>query len=199
MKWYKAILVCACYVATLAAVYFVHVRYALVDVVFYAALEDAAIALALVAAALFAVRWFALFSAFEKTQLVVICALVGYALAISVPTVLDRSLSFYMLEKLQQRGGGIRYSAFETIFTQEYAKEHQLVDLRLTEQLKSGTVRIDDGCVQLTPKGEALATFSSWFRRNLLPRQRLIMGQYSDKLTAPFPVGAAGSDALCHH
>ena len=43
--------------------------------------------------------------------------LLGYILAISVPTVLDRSLSFYILEKLQQRGGGIQQSRFNEVFT----------------------------------------------------------------------------------
>lgn len=45
----------------------------------------------------------------------VICPLLAYGFAISVPTVIDRSLSMYILEKLQQRGGGIQLAAFDTV------------------------------------------------------------------------------------
>lgn len=197
MRWYKAITAGFAYLCVLAAVYFLHIRYIDVDVVFYAALADAAIAVVFIAVAMFMLRFFAIFSGFEKTLLLLVCALGGYALALSVPTVLDRSLSFYMLEKLQQRGGGLRYAAFEEIFTQEYSKEHALVDLRLTEQLHSGTVTISNGCVRLTARGQALASFSLWFRRNLLPRHRLVMGHYSERLTEPFAGGAASAAAVC--
>jgi hypothetical protein len=197
-KWSRALAAELVYLAVFIAIYFVHVRFLRVDVVFYAALEDAACASLVVAALLFLVPAFSLFNAFEKVQLIAIVALTGYALAISIPTVLDRSLSFYILEKLDQRGGGIKYSAFESVFTQEYVKEHHLVDVRLTEQLKSGTIVIHDGCVSLTPRGRDLAQFSRWFRTNLLPRQRLLMGEYSDALTDPFRNSSSAAAAdLC--
>ncbi|WP_216074005.1 hypothetical protein, partial [Acinetobacter baumannii] len=79
------------------------------------------------------------FSRLELIQLAAIWLLGGYVFAISVPTVIDRSLSFYILEKLQQRGGGIREDAFRQVFTEEYVREHHLVEVRLTEQLQSGT------------------------------------------------------------
>jgi hypothetical protein len=196
-KWSRAILASLLFLVILAAIYFVHVRYFHVDVVFYAAIEDALAATVVLALLLFAYRSFGIFNAFEKIQLIAIFALVGYALAISVPTVLDRSLSFYILEKLEQRGGGIKYAAFENVFTQEYVKEHRLVDVRLTEQLKSGTVAIHDGCVTLTQRGRDLAKFSRWFRLNLLPKQRLLMGEYTDDLTDPFRHSTAAADYEC--
>jgi hypothetical protein len=61
-----------------------------------------------------------------------------------------------------------------------------LVDVRLTEQLQSGTIVIRDGCVLLTDKGRDLAHVSRFFRNNLLPKHRLLMGKYSDALTDPF-------------
>jgi hypothetical protein len=197
MKWLRAIIATLLYLIVLAAIYFVHVRFARVDVVFYAAIEDALLATLLCAVLLFVLHAFSIFNTFEKFQLIASWALVGYALAISVPTVLDRSLSFYILEKLEQRGGGIKYSAFESVFTQEYVKEHRLVDVRVTEQLQSGTIAIHDGCVTLTPRGHALATFSRWFRQNLLPRQRLLMGEYSDDLTDPFRRSTAAPNYVC--
>ena len=79
-------------------------------------------------------------------------------LCVTVPTVLDRSLSFYILEKLQQRGGGIKVEGFSEVFSEEYMAEHRLIDIRLTEQIISGTIEIKNGCVIITNKGDRLAT-----------------------------------------
>jgi hypothetical protein len=181
----------------LSGVYFVHVRWLPVNVVFFSAMIDVTVAAIVSTAILFFIRPAAVLNSFEKTLLVVIWLLLGYAFAISVPTVIDRSLSFYILEKIQQRGGGIQESAFADIFVNEYMVEHRLVDIRLTEQLESGTITIDNGCVRLTGKGERIAEVSRFFRRNLLPRNRLIRGEYTDDLTDPFRFSAPRNDYLC--
>jgi hypothetical protein len=124
------------------------------------------------------------FNQFEKIQIVVICLLVGYCFSISIPTVIDRSLSFYILQKIDQRGG-IKVSNFERVFTDEYVKEHHLVDIRLTEQLVSGTIEISNDCVKLTERGKRLVTISLWFRKYLLAKNRLINDEYTNKLTLP--------------
>ena len=193
----RAVAATLAFVVLLVAVYWAWMRYGRVDVVFYSAIGCAVIAAALMALPLYRARAFAGFSALERLQLLAIWLLAGYAFAISVPTVIDRSLSFYLLEKLQQRGGGIRQDAFADVFTKEYLPEHRLVDVRLTEQLQSGTIVIRDGCVELTPRGQRLAHFSRWFRAHWLPRQRLLMGQYSADLTDPFRHGAGRVDYTC--
>jgi hypothetical protein len=197
MKFAKAAAACAMYVALLLVVYYAHIRFGRVDVVLYSAVADAVVAAIIAAAVVYAAPAFRDFTRLESAQLVVIWLLAGYAFAISVPTVIDRSLSLYILEKIQQRGGGIRYASFDRVFTQEYVKEHQLVDIRLTEQLQSGTVRIVDGCVMLTEHGRRVAAFSRFFRQHLLPRERLIMGKYSDELTDPFRHSAEVLDYRC--
>ncbi len=186
MKTIRALIASSLYFFILAVTYYIHINYFNVNVVFYAAIGDSLIATALAGFILFTVKYFRLFNFFEKTQMLCLWVLAGYALAISVPTVIDRSLSFYILEKLHQRGGGIRLDHFEEVFTKEYVKEHRLVDIRLTEQLASGTITIVNGCVKLTPKGQRLEAFSRAFRNHLLPKQRLIMGEYSSDLTDPF-------------
>ena len=196
-KFPRALLGSVMFVILLLGIYYIHVRFFTVDVVFFAALLDAALAAVLATGALVGLGYFSVFNAFEKLQLVVIWLLLGYVYAISVPTVIDRSLSFYILEKMQQRGGGIRLDRFEEIFTKEYSREHQLVAVRLTEQQQSGTVTISDGCVMLTGRGQRLASFSRFFRQNLLPRQRLLMGRYTDELTAPFRESGNGIGDGC--
>jgi hypothetical protein len=182
---------------SLIAIYYFHITFFKVDVVFYAAIFDGFLATVIAGAVIWKVNYFRPFNNYEKLQLCMIWLLVAYALAISVPTVIDRSLSFYILEKIQQRGGGIRQNAFEQVFTKEYVKEHRLVDVRLTEQIQSGTVEIVDGCVLLTPKGEMFASFSRGFRLKWLPKNRLLMGEYSDALTDPFRNSNDVPDYLC--
>lgn len=186
MKYYKALLASMLFVAALLGVYYLHITFFKVNVVFYSAILDGVLATGVTAIILFGWRYFRIFNPFEKIQMIFLWLLAGYIFAISVPAVIDRSLSFYILEKLQQRGGGIQLAKFEEVFTKEYVKEHRLVEVRLTEQQESGTIIIQDGCVKLTERGRQLATFSRYFRQNLLPKQRLLMGQYSDDLTDPF-------------
>lgn len=197
MKFIRALIASLLFAVVLLALYHVHITYFKVNVVFYSAILDVVLAACIASVALFGMRYFHGLGRFEKCQLIFIWLISGYAFAISVPTVIDRSLSFYILEKLQQRGGGIQQAAFEAVFTQEYMKEHRLVDVRLTEQLESGTIVIRDGCVLLTPKGRDLATFSRYFRMHWLPKQRLLMGQYNDDLTDPFRTSTPAKDYAC--
>jgi hypothetical protein len=186
------------FLVILLLTYYLHITFFNINVVFYAAITDAVTATIFSSVILFLANYFRLFNWFEKTQLIIIYLLAGYAFAISVPTVIDRSLSFYILEKLQQRGGGIQLNSFEQVFTQEYIMEHRLVDVRLTEQVESGTIQIKDGCVMLTDKGKNIASFSQMFRRNFLPKHRLLMGEYSDDLTHPFKNSLSSMNYLCH-
>jgi len=197
-KLLRFVLASIAFVALLLVLYAAHVRWLPVDVVLYSALLDGAAALAV--AALVAWRgWrpFSGFNAFERVQILLCWGLLAFLFAFAVPTLIDRSLSFYLLEKLQQHGGGLREDRFEEIFTQAYVREHHLIEVRLTEQIESGTVRIEGACVVLTARGQRLAHFSRWFRRNLLPRKRLLMGRYTDALVDPFRGGMVEGDDDC--
>lgn len=197
MKLSKVLLSLVLYMLLLSIIYIIYIKFSKVDVVFYTSLHAVAVSTILLALIVFYFPFFSILSDLEKMQQVLICALIGYAFAISIPTVIDRSLSFYILEKIQQHGGGIKFDAFESIFTKEYSKEHHLVDVRLTEQSQSGTIVIENGCVKLTVKGNELATFSRFFRKNLLPKERLLMGQYTDVLTDPFRMSKVETNYLC--
>ncbi|MFI8717275.1 hypothetical protein ACIGHF_05230 [Stenotrophomonas sp. NPDC077464] len=181
----KAALLTLVYIGLLLGIHYLHVRFFTVDVVFYAAIGDALLAAVLTGLVLLASP-FRAFTPAERVLLALVWLLGGYAFAISVPTVIDRSLSFYILEKLDQRGGGIRQDAFQDVFTKEYMVEHRLVDVRLTEQESSGTIHIENGCVLLTDKGRRVAGMSRFYRQHFLPKQRLLLGKYSDDLTDPF-------------
>lgn len=197
MKLTRATVATVLFLVLLIGTYAIHITFVRVNVVFYAAVADGLIAATAAGVVLFTANFFKCFSYFERFQLLVIWLLAGYAIAITIPTVIDRSLSIYILEKLQQRGGGIRLDSFERVFTEEYAREHRLVDVRLTEQIESGTVIIENGCVRLTSKGETVANFGRYFRSHWLPKARLLMGDYTDALTDPFRHSAEHLDYKC--
>lgn len=197
MKYLKFAVANFLFVLILLLAYWIHIAYFKVNVVFYGAIFDGIVATILTLMLITIIRRLNVFSVFEKAQIALIWLLFGYAFAISVPTVIDRSLSFYTLEKLQQRGGGIKLEAFERVYGNEYMKEHRLVDVRLTEQEQSGTITIRDGCVRLTQRGDVMATFSRYFRNHFLPKQRLLKGEYSSDLTDPFRSSVNDVDYVC--
>jgi hypothetical protein len=188
---------CVLYGVVLVAVYVIHARWLPVGVVFYAAILDAVLALLVTGGLLLACPRVGVLDVVDRLLLALVLLLAGYAFAISVPTVLDRSLSFYLLEKIEERGGRVPVARFEYIFTHEYIRDHQLVAIRLTEQEASGTVRVRNGCVELTERGRRLAGFSRFFRRELLARHRLLMGQSSAELTLAFPPGSRIAADTC--
>jgi small basic protein len=186
LKFWFALLLTLLFVALTIVIYIGHVWLVPVPVVLYSAITDALIAAAITIGTMIVLRRHLPFGGFEQLLLGTLWIVAGCSVAVTVPTVLDRSLSFYILEKLQQRGGGIRADRFEDVFVNEYMPEFRLIDVRLTEQLSSGTVTLEDGCVRLTPRGDALASLGRFFRTNLLPKRRLLMGEYSDALVDPF-------------
>jgi hypothetical protein len=198
MKYLKLLAIFFLFVVTTCITYVIYINYFKVDVVFYASLFTALLSVIVFSILIFMIPFFNEFSFFEKIQQIIIAFLIGYILAISVPTVIDRSLSFYILEKLQQRGGGILYDKFGYIFTNEYVRETRLVDIRITEQLQSGTIKIENGCVRLTQKGDAIASFGRFFRKNLLPKKRLLLNEYTDQLVDPFVRSDKVPDYLCN-
>jgi hypothetical protein len=178
-------------------VHYIHFRHLRVNVVFFSAVMDGFIAAAITCLIVFLHRFFEVFRSSEKILLSVIFMITGYTLALSIPAVIDRSLSFYFLEKLQQRGGGILHDRMADVFIQEYMKEHHLVDIRMTEQMEAGTISIRDGCVRLTDWGDTLASASRYYRLHFLPTRRLLMGNYSDVLVDPFVTDVGTKDYTC--
>lgn len=166
-------------------IYLIHINFVPVNVIFYAALLDAFLAVFLVFGGVYIFRSRIPLSNFEFTIIGLSCLITGYAGAISGPTVLDRSLSFYILEKIDQRGGGVKATALREIFVDEYIPEYQLMEVRRVEQVQSGTVEIVDGCMKLTAKGKMIVGISKFLRRHMLAKKRLLNGEYSDALIDP--------------
>ena len=184
LKFNKFIGFFVLYNLTLVLTYWIYIHLFQVNVVLYSSVLTVVLAIIPIIFLLFVVN-VNVYNQFEKLLICALLILYGYAIAISLPTVIDRSLSFYLLEKINQRGGSVKQAAFEEIFKNEYVPEHRLIDIRLTEQLESGTITIENNCVSITQKGKNFVHFSQFFRRNFLPKNRLILGEYSDDLIDP--------------
>ncbi len=91
MKWLYAGAFTASYIVVLVVASVFHNWYIPVNVVFYSALQDALVALLFLSLPLVAIGR-KKFTVFEGSLLATIWLLGGYAYAISIPTVLDRSL-----------------------------------------------------------------------------------------------------------
>jgi hypothetical protein len=193
----KLLIPASLYVLLLLIVYLIHVNFLEINVIFYAAIFDAGLSLLLFASIFFLTKWRNYYNSLEILQSFIIFFLLGYSLSISLPTVIDRSLSFYILEKISAHNGSIKSSAMRDIFINDYINEYKLVEVRITEQVESGTIEVQDGCVNLTSKGEFIASFSSYFRRNFLAKKRLLLHEYTDVLTDPLKNSAINAEYFC--
>ena len=196
MKYLYSIGFLIFFIFLLIIIYAIYINQFNVNVLLYSSLFCVLISLAIATIFLFSIK-VKYVNFFEKILILIICALTGYSLVLSLPIVIDRSLSFYILEKLDQRGGGIKIDKMDIVFTKEYLKEHRLIDIRLTEQLKTKTVIIDKNCLRLTSKGKKIVLFSTIFRQYFLPKQRLIRDKYTDELISPLDNETVIPDYLC--
>jgi len=191
------ILASSIYIILFLVIYLLHIHFIGIDVILYASLLDSLIALIFFLITFFYSGYFKIYNYFETFTISCILLLLGYSFSITVPTVIDRSLSFYYLEKIRQHDGAIKKSSMREIFTGDFVDEYKVVEMRLTEQLSSGTIFVKGDCVVLTRRGYLVTSFSDFFRRNLLANKRLILDEYSDQLTDPLRDSKSNPSYLC--
>jgi len=187
------------YLSIFLAIYLVHINFFEVQVILYSALLDSSIALIIFAAISLSAKDKLNINFFESILIMLLLTLIGYSLSLSLPTVIDRSLSFYFLEKIEQHNGSIEKASMRDIFINDYIDEYKLVEIRITEQLESGTIQLDGSCISLTKRGYLIAKFSNFFRKNLLANHRLILNEYSNHLTDPLGNSAVNKEYLCQN
>lgn len=165
---------------------FVHFQTLPVSVILYACVVDAFLASLLVGG----VYWFfwrdrSKLLITEKALVFISSNLLILFYAVMGPTVIDRSLSIYIIEKIDYRGGEVAADAMKDIILIEFMDEYMVADVRMTEQVASGTVNNIDGCLKLTSRGNRIAAFTRFYRHNFLPQKRIIDGVVTNALTDP--------------
>jgi hypothetical protein len=189
----------ALYLVLFLCISVVHFRLVPVTVVLYAALFDAVLAAATMAAiAVGLLRRRLPTTSAEIALALCVGVLLAVIYSIMVPTLIDRSLSIYVLEKLHQHRGGIKQGTIEDVITQTYFIERRVVDVRLTEQLDSGTITIKDGCIRLTPRGEFVVRLSQFYRKTMLPKRRKMIGTIMSDFALPSHDAAPAISPACN-
>lgn len=150
-----------------------HFRLFRVRVVLYATLFDAVVAcggfVALYAVA--GVRAFPQPPSF--VGVCVLAALLACVLyAFVFPAIFDRSLSLYLLSKVDERGGRVTVAELGVLSSVDYVREMRVVEQRIEEQVASGTITVEGDAVRLTARGRRVLRVSSLFRAWLLPATR---------------------------
>ncbi len=165
-------------------IYWVHITFIKINVLLYSGIQDVIISVII----------FILINKFimknflnntEKILIPIILFQLGYNLIISIPTIIDRSLSFYLLEKINKING-INKNDVEGLIRNEYLKEMRVAEMRITEQINSGTLELKNNCIKLTKTGKNVTDISSFIRKNFLPKKRLIGSEYSENLPKDF-------------
>ncbi|RYD85385.1 MAG: hypothetical protein EOP84_02645 [Verrucomicrobiaceae bacterium] len=184
--------------AAFLVVNFVHFQFFTVSVILYSCLLDALLASLIVLPAYWYLRGKAQrITVSEFSMAAIIGNLLIVIYAIMGPTVIDRSLSIYIVEKLQSRGGQIAEAAFSDVLDQEFMSEYRVAEVRLTEQVASGTAVIENGCIKLTARGEVVASLAHWYRKTFLPKKRVLLDQVTDALTDPLRNSVPLVDVTC--
>ena len=167
------------YFILFCSISFLHVNFFQVDVILYAYIFNCILAI-------FIIFPFLIYKfGFNKDlwYLVVIKFLIGISFSIYVPTVVDRSLSLYLVQKIYERGA-INSVEFRDIITNDYLRDHAVINVRIAEQIASGTVKYypENDCFQVTGVGKFVVRGADWFRKFFIPRYRLVGFDYSDSV-----------------
>ena len=93
--------------------------------------------------------------------------------SILVPTAIDRSLSIYMLEKIDESNGPLDIQKFETQISETYFYEMDVFEIRINEQKETGSIKIENNEITLTKKGEILLSFFNFVKCHFLPKKRI--------------------------
>ncbi len=177
----------ACFGALFLLINFIHFRTLPISVILYACIWDMFLTLAIACAVYwFFYRRFTRLLATEFSLVIAVSSLLVMLYAVMGPTVIDRSLSIYIVEKIDHRGGAVAEAAMPKIILTEFMQEYRVSDVRMTEQVTSGTVKIENGCIRLTSRGKRLAGITRFYRNNFLPKLRQVGEEVTSDLTDPY-------------
>ena len=82
----------------------------------------------------------------------------SYAFHITIPTLLDRSISMFILALLDS--SDLTMSEIQCNFVKQFVIKNKAIEKRVREQVATGNIRVEDGRLQITDQGKTLT--SSW-------------------------------------
>ncbi len=75
---------------------------------------------------------------------------------ITFPVTFDRSITMFLLSRIERQDGQLTAPMLEQIFVREYLRDMRQIDRRVAEQALSGNIRVDRSRIHITPQGARL-------------------------------------------
>ncbi|HEX7875911.1 MAG TPA: hypothetical protein VF489_04920 [Sphingobium sp.] len=137
------------------------------DILFYRGIAIAALTAVLMGiAGLVALRW-------VRIALPTLVGAIALSLAfnlcflITFPVTFDRSITMFLLARIEQNDGKLDAPMLEQVYVREYLGDMRQIDRRVAEQLLSGNVRMEQNRIHITAQGRRLLaggrTIGRWF------------------------------------
>ncbi|WP_313808776.1 hypothetical protein [Sphingobium sp.] len=86
---------------------------------------------------------------------------------ITFPVTFDRSITMFLLARIERHDGEFDARGLEQIYVREYLGDMRQIDRRVQEQALSGNIRVDRGRIHITPQGRRLLeggrVIGGWF------------------------------------
>jgi len=103
------------------------------------------------------------------------------------PVTFDRSITMFLLARIEAQNGRLDAPALERIFVAEYLGSMRQIDRRVEEQSLSGNIVVQSGRIYLTPQGRRLMSearrIGGWFGAD--PRFVAAAAQHGPAAPAP--------------
>lgn len=90
----------------------------------------------------------------------------GSLYVVAVPTVIDRSLSIYILSKLELHQAVTAEELGRSV-QQDYFADYDVIPTRLEEQQISGNVASVNGSLAITVQGSRIVALTTWYKKLL--------------------------------
>ena len=185
------------YIFALLTVNFIYVRIYEIKVVLYSVLISSLISLLIILLIFLKLTYFRIFSKFEAFLFFILLMFTGSLYSLSIPTIVERSLTIYMLEKIKYSQNGIHVNDLEGSILQDYIIEHKVIQKRLSEQTISGTISLgQDNCVRLTKAGSFTLFLIDAYRGNFLPLRIVKLREDDPDLSAVNKIDYLNSKCL---
>ncbi|MFC3442431.1 hypothetical protein ACFOKF_14750 [Sphingobium rhizovicinum] len=72
------------------------------------------------------------------------------------PVTFDRSITMFLLARIERQDGQLDAQGLERVFVREYLSDMRQIDRRIAEQSLSGNIRVEQGRIHITPQGQQL-------------------------------------------
>jgi len=119
-----------------------------------------------------------------------------YSFHITIPTLIDRSISIYLLNQLDESGGKAPIAKLQDEFLEGYVGGYSVVCRRMAEQIESGNVVHDEDIYSLTPRGKRAIEFLRAFAVLTGVNQYYVKSNDTNLLPYRYIITANGCEAV---